>query len=829
MPMTPRGFVLWLAVAWAGVAGMGGCGGSKPASPPGDRAADVGALSMALTATTNGHDYRLRQATFTIVGPSNVVLSSETQPDASALTAQLDVGSYTAQLGGAWSLERLDPSGPVQVAATLTSANPASFEITSGVTTGVPFRFSTDGTLVTIGTGSVAITTVVSETTGSLSLLAGKLGGLGSGDGVGADARFFEPTGAVSDGAGNLYVADTSNNTIRRVALDTLAVTTLAGTPTLTGADDGVGEAARFNSPRGPGLDGAGNLYVADRFNLVIREISIATGAVTTLAGTLGVSGALDGVGLAAQFTDPTAVAGDGAGNVYVTDGNTIRKIVVATGEVTTLAGLASDPFGSDDGIGSAARFSEPQGIAADGAGNLYVADTNNQTIRKIVIATGAVTTVAGLAHQSGAVDGAAGDARFSEPWSLTADGAGSLFVADAENNAVRRIALETGQVTTLAGGTFGATDGIGTAAQFNFPEGIAGDGAGNVWVTDTANNAVREVVVATAQVTTPVGALVSLGPTGPLADGVGPAADVGFVPSMASDGAANVYLSSGTVIRKLVVATGAITTIAGAPDDGDGGTVLDGVGSAARFGGLHGLTWDGGVLYLCDADTTIRQLVLATGQVTTIAGAPGVSGSADGIGPAASFDSVTSVASDGAGNLYVADFFNGLIRRVEIATGAVTTIAGTLRAFTTIDGVGANAAFFSPQALVYDGAGSLYVMDGTALRKVVLATGAVTTVAGTTDSGAVDGIGSAARFSLADGLTIDGAGDLFVADTQGHTIRKVVLATLAVTTVVGDPIHFGVHPGPLPARLSLPPAVVALPGGGLIIADEAALLLATF
>jgi sugar lactone lactonase YvrE len=778
---------------------------------------------MALTATTNGHNYRLRQATFTITGPSSVVLTSEAQPDAPALTAQLDVGSYTVLLSGPWLLERLDPAGPVQVNATLTSANPASFEITAGATTGVPFSFTTDGTIVTIGKGSVSITTTVTETAGELSLLAGKLGGLGSGDGVGPDGRFFNPTGVASDGADNLYVADTNNNTIRRISIATLAVTTLAGTPTFSGADDGVGDAARFNSPRGPALDGAGNVYVADRFNNTIRKIEIASGVVTTLAGTAGVVGAADGVGPAAQFSDPTAVAGDGAGNLYVTDGNTIRRIVIATGEVSTLAGLASGPFGSDDGIGSAAQFSNPQGITADGAGDLFVADTDNQTIRKIVIATGEVTTVAGLAHNSGTADGASADARFNQPSAVTTDAAGNLFVADGDNNAIRVIALATGEVTTLAGGTFGAADGVGVAAALDIPQGIASDGAGNVWFTDTFNDAVRRVVVATAEVTTPVGALF---PFGPIADGVGAAVSVGFVPSMASDGAGNVYLSNGAVIRKLVVATGEVTTVAGVADDP---IVVDGAGSAARFGGLRGLTFDAGVLYMCDADTTIRQLVLATGEVTTIAGTPGVSGNADGVGAAASFDTVISLASDGAGNLYVADFVNGLIRRVEIATGAVTTIAGTLHAFTTVDGVGTNASFFSPEALVYDGSGSLYLMDGTTLRRVVLATAAVTTVAGATEAGSVDGIGPAARFSLADGLARDDAGNLFVADTQAHTIRKVVLSTLAVSTVVGSPIHFGVHLGSLPARLSLPPSLVVLPNRALVIADEAALLLATF
>jgi hypothetical protein len=814
------GFLL-AALAFAAL-GAGACSSGKAPAPAGG-GGGAGSLRMALSASANGRTYRLRQATFTVSGPTSTVLETEAQPDAPALTATLDVGSYTIQLGGSYFLERVAGSGPVRVAATLTSPNPAAFQITAGVTTGVAFQFSTDGTVVTIGTGSVSVTTQVNEVTGRLALLAGRLGGLGSGDGIGADGRFFEPTGIVGDGAGNLYVADTFNNTIRRIAIATLEVTTLAGTPTLSGADDGVGPAARFNSPVGPALDGAGNLYVADRFNNTIRKLVLATGEVTTFVGTAGSPGSADGIGAAAQLSDPHAVAGDGAGNLYVADGNVIRKIVIATRAVTTLAGGGSDPFGGADGVGAAASFSGPQGLTADGAGNLYVADTNDMTIRKVVIATGAVTTIAGLPHESGTADGVGTAARFSEPWAVTADGAGNLFVADASNNLIRQIVIATGEVTTLAGGMPGAIDGSGAGAAFEFPEGIASDRAGNVWVTDTDNAAIRKVVVATGEVTTPVSALF---PFGPLGDGVGSAVSLPGVQAMASDGAGNLYFTENATVRKVVVATEEVTTVAGVADDS---RVVDGTGAAVRFAGPRGLTFDAGVLYITD-DNTVRRLVVATGEATTLAGAPGVEGSADGVGAAASFSTPMSVASDGAGNLYVADFVNGLIRRVEVATGAVTTIAGTLQAFTIADGVGPAASFFSPHALVHDGAGTLYLMDGTTLRRIVIATAEVTTLAGSANgAGSADGVGTAARFSLSDGLARDGAGNLFVADTQGHMIRKVVLSTLAVSTVVGNPTAFGVQLGRLPARVTLPESVAVLPDGSLAISDEAAILIATF
>jgi hypothetical protein len=185
---------------------------------------------------------------------------------------------------------------------------------------------------------------------------------------------------------------------------------------------------ARFRNPLGVVPDGAGNLYVADTDNDTIRKVVLATGAVTTLAGTAGSIGYADGIGAAARFNGPTGLATDGAGNLYVADtgNNTIRKVVLATGVVTTLAGNATLP-GSADGTGPAARFISPRGVALDGAGNLYVADEGNHTVRVMVLATGAVTTLAGAAGMYGNMDGTGAAARFNSPFGVAADGAGNL------------------------------------------------------------------------------------------------------------------------------------------------------------------------------------------------------------------------------------------------------------------------------------------------------------------------------------------------------------------------------------------------------------------
>jgi sugar lactone lactonase YvrE len=318
-----------------------------------------------------------------------------------------------------------------------------------------------------------------------------------------------------------------------------VTVGTVAGQAGVPGSADGTGPAARFSSPADAAVDGGGNIYVADTANHTIRKITPA-GIVTTLAGTAGAGGSADGMGTAARFNHPAGMAVDGAGNVYVadTDNNSVRKIT-SVGVVSTLAtgfngpsGIAADTAGnvyvadtlndtlrritpagavgvvagmagssgSADGTGSAARFHGPQGLAIDASGNLYVADTNNDTIRKVVLSSGAVTTVAGQAGASGSADGTGSQARFFFPSGVAIDTAGNLFVADTDNSTVREI-TPSGGVSTLAGqnGTTGSADGMEGAARFNFPAGIAAGSSGNIYVADTNNHAIRAVILPVA------------------------------------------------------------------------------------------------------------------------------------------------------------------------------------------------------------------------------------------------------------------------------------------------------------------------------------------
>src|SRR6266496_4278817 len=308
-------------------------------------------------------------------------------------------------------------------------------------------------------------------------------------------ARFNSPHGVATDSSGNVYVADTINHTIRKIT-PAGVVTTLAGLAGITGSDDGTGSAARFYDPIGVATDSSGNVYVADTVNNTIRQIT-PVGVVTTLAGLAGIYGSADGTGSAARFNNPFGVATDSSGNVYVADSgnNTIRKITPA-GAVTTLAGLAGIT-GNADGTGSAARFSNPEGVATDSSGNVYVGDTYNNTIRKISPA-GVVTTLAGLAGSGGSDDGTGSAARFYLPVGMATDSSGNVYVADTFNYTIRKIS-PAGVVTTLAGlaGFPGSDDGTGSAARFSFPEGVATDSSGNVYVADTSNHTIRKITPA--------------------------------------------------------------------------------------------------------------------------------------------------------------------------------------------------------------------------------------------------------------------------------------------------------------------------------------------
>ena len=331
--------------------------------------------------------------------------------------------------------------------------------------------------------------TYVSTTVGSTS---------GYADGTGSGAQFNEPGGIAIDSSGNIYIADTQNHRIRKVT-PAGVVSTLAGTDT-AGYVDGTGTAAQFEEPRGIVVDSAGNLYVADSKNHSIRKITSA-GIVTTFAGT-DTNGFADSHGTAARFNQPSGLAIDSSDNLYVADtlNHRIRE-VTSVGVVSTIAGTGT--LGYIDDTGTAARFDHPYGLELDSNGHIYVADTESARIRKIIMPSRVVTTTAGSVPP-GFHDGAANGSKFNKPFDVAIDAAGNLYVADYNNNRIRKITPsgDSWDVSTIAGGSAGFANGFGPQAQLNKPSALAFDAQGTLYVADTNNHRVRSVIFAQAMLT---------------------------------------------------------------------------------------------------------------------------------------------------------------------------------------------------------------------------------------------------------------------------------------------------------------------------------------
>jgi DNA-binding beta-propeller fold protein YncE len=327
----------------------------------------------------------------------------------------------------------------------------------------------------------------------TVTTLAGTDHEKGSTDATGAAARFKWPMGLTLQADGVLYVSDTYNHTLRRIS-PTGEVTTFAGIAGVAGSGNGPAAIAQFRAPVGLAVDGQGTVYVADTGNHTIRKVT-AAGVVTTLAGQAGRKGSRDGSGEAARFNLPHGIAVAANGLVYVADtGNHTIRCITPTGIVTTVAGLAGQK-GAVDGLGAAARFKHPAGLAVDATGSLYITDNGNYTLRYLSV-TGVVTTLAGQAGQKGSTDGARASARFNTLNGVAVDAQGQVYVADFINSTIRQI-TPAGEVSTLAGTArgWGHRDGVGAEARFEFPFGVAvtPDGMA-IYVADTQSLTVRVI-----------------------------------------------------------------------------------------------------------------------------------------------------------------------------------------------------------------------------------------------------------------------------------------------------------------------------------------------
>lgn len=668
---------------------MTACGGGGGAAPPPPPVAEPTISAQPANLTVNSG----QSATFTVTatGATSYQWQNNGTTIAGATSASYTVASATsANNGGSYSVVVSNAGGSVtSAAATLrvTGISVLAGQIggegyEDGTASQARFWGPTGIALDAGGNLYVADDNAIRKITpaGVVSTLAGSPRICGDQAGAGPGALLCYPSGVAVDASGNVYAVDGSSTIWKIDPLGSMTVDATApfGCPsgvaviaTLLYVSDGChggiavvnsGQYGGFasvtpNTPVAISIDASQNIYIAN--NSVVQEFNFAANTVSTLAGSVGITGSADGTGGAAQFgcslqgtgfsygqssaNGAAGIATTPSGLSYVTDycNNEIR-VVTAAGVVTTLAGSTNAP-GAANGAGAAAQFWGPSGIVVDPSGNLYVADYLNALIRKITPA-GDVSTYAGQTPHAGSTDGPALQSSFRYPFGIVVDGAGNLFVTDTNNNTIRKI-TPSGMVSTLAGlpAVYGAADGTGSAARFAHPEGIAIDSKGNLFVADTLNQIIREVTP-DGVVTTVAGIVGTIGST----DGGPGAASFNYPAGVAIDASDNIYVADFNGVR-LVVPNGPVTTL------------------TTTLRAVSGLTYaPNGMLYATTNSATGGYVY----SVTT-------SGTATLITNAAGHGFLPGIVMGGDGNLYVGDRLGSQINKVSLS-GTVTTVVGT-------------------------------------------------------------------------------------------------------------------------------------------------------
>ena len=714
--------------------------------------------------------------------------------------------------------------------------------------------------------------------------------------------------GAAVDGAGSLYIADDNDDRILKVDAATGGVSIVAGTGERgLGGDGGLATSAKLNAPHAVAFDAADNLHIVDSGNHRIRKVDALTGNISTVAGTGAEGfGGDGGPATSAMFNHPMAIALDGAGNLYIADrdNNRVRKVDASTGNVATVAGWGAEDDCGDGGPATSAMLREPSGVALDAAGNLFIADRGNDRVRKVDASTGNISTVAGAGGSDGE-GGPATSARLNVS-GVALDVAGNLYIADGDTHRIRKVAASTGNISTVAGsgsydspdgdhGGFSGDGGPAASAMLATPLGVALDAAGNLYIADTVNNCIRKVDASTAEVSTVAGTPTANAGGDVAADSAGNLyfvdrdgrdytyncvrrvdASTGTISVVAGtgdacgsqriglDGVGNLHVvdRSNDRVLKVDTSTGNVSAVAGTGERGFDGD--DGPAAAAKFDFPQGIAFDvAGNLYIADQDNhRIRRVGASTGNISTVAGTGERGFGGDG-GPAVSamLDSPRCVALDVAGNLYIADSGNWCVRKVDASTGGISTVAGMGTRRHDSDASPPPSTMLDkplrPEELAVDTAGNLFIRDGITDRvlKVDAATGNVWTVAETEEyAGGValdvagnvyiadgcvrkvdaatgdvsmiagdGGPATAAMLNKPRGIALDIAGNLYIADQDNHSIRKVGASTGNISTIAGTGKRgFGGDGGPAAAAMLDKPAGVALDiAGNLYIADH--------
>lgn len=572
------------------------------------------------------------------------------------------------------------------------------------------------------------------------------------GDGYSATgAGLDNPYGFARDNAGNIYIACLGDNRIRKITASTNIITTIAGTGVAGySGDGGPATAATLNFTNGlPGLalDNKGNLYVSDHWNNRIRKIVLSTNIITTVAGTGAGGYTGDGAAAtAAKISGPAGIIVDTIANIiYFADYNnsSIRAITVSTGNIATVAGKGTSGYTGDGGLATAATLSYAERFCFDKSGNMYIADEANLVVRKVDVSTKKISTIAGTgAYGSDGDGGLATAATFSYIKGICVDATGNIYLSDQWNNKIRKIDASTKKISTYAGNgaAFYSGDGvIATSSSIYYPADLATDKNNNLYITDLRNNRIREVAASNQFISTIVG------------DG--------------TDG------------------------FSGAPGALQAQLIPQAVTADAQ-----------GTFYIADAPyNDVRAIDVANNSHTAAGFASpnpspsfvGYSGNG-GLASVALFNGPYSVATDASNNLYIADVFNNVIRKVDFSTKKVNAIAGNHTAGFSGDGAAATSAQLSnPYGIALDKKGNLYIADAlnNRIRKVDATTQNISTIAGTSTAGSTGdgGLATAATLNYPYAIAIDTAGNIFIADKGNKRVRKITASTQKISTIFNN------------------------------------------
>jgi uncharacterized protein (TIGR03437 family) len=620
--------------------------------------------------------------------------------------------------------------------------------------------------------------------------------------------------GIAVDSAGNVFFVAQDYNIVLRLDAASGEVTLVAGNGTYGfSGDNGPAGSAQLAFPAGVAVDSAGNVYIADPGNGRIRKVS--NGIITTVAGG-GASLGDNGPATSALLYTPVGIALDSAGNLYIADaaGNRIRKI--SNGMITTVAGSGTPSFGGDNGPATSAELNQPAGVAVDSAGDIYIADTLNDRIREV--SNGIIATVAGAGlcsafmrfGQTGNGDnGPATSAQLCGPEGVATDSAGNFYIADGWN-LIREVS--GGIITAVAGGGASLGDyGPATSALLGSGSGIAFDSSGNLYIADGSNNRIRKV--SGGIITTIAGNGTGFGGD----NGPATSAQLDLPSGVAVDSTGDLYIGDARNGRVRRVSNGVITTVAGNGTPGSSGD--NGPATAAQLNGTtYGLAVDSaGNLYIADA-YNCRVRKVSNGVIANIAG-NGFCGFSGDNGPpnAAQLNVPSGVAVDSAGNIYIADTNNHRIR--EVSNGVIITVAGSVTGGFAGDGGDAiNAELNFPEGVAVDSAGNLYIADTNNSRVRRVSGGVITTVAGNGSGYSGDnGPAISAGLSYPSSVAVDSAGSLYIAGDP-YRIRKV--SGGVITTVAGAGATVADGTPPANAALNAPSSIAVDPSGNVYISD---------